>query len=313
MYKLLSGIFFSLAVSNSLAATFPEKSITIVVPYGAGGIADVVARTFGESMAKSLGQTVVVMNKPGAHANIGPSIVSKEKADGYTLVLSSTSMALNPYIDKNPGWKLKQFTPVARLAVSPNVFLVPASSGQKTLRDFVEYAHTTDFLPTNVTSYGNSQSINREIFAEQEGIKFTAVGYKGGTSYFTDIVNGALVFSVLPAGISLPWINDKQIVALAVSGENRIAELPDVPTLAELGYKSATAVSWFGLHAPAGTPAEVVEKLEHAASIAAKDPVVKERLAGSLASTAFQSHKEFEDFVENEAKLGEKLASIISN
>jgi tripartite-type tricarboxylate transporter receptor subunit TctC len=296
---------------EAVAGSFPDKPITIVVPYGAGGIADIVARTYGESISTVLGVPVIVMNKPGASANIGPAYVARAAADGYTLVLSSTSMAMNPYIYKNIGWKPDEFSPVARLAESTNVFLVPASSGMKTLADFVKYAKTHKFLPTNVTSYGNSQALNREIFARKVGIKFNAVGYKGGVSYFTDLVNGALVFSVLPAGVSLPWIVGKKVTALATTGEHRVDALPDVPTLKELGYPAATATSWFGLDAPAGTPEIAIQKIAEAARQAAADPTLEKKLKTVTASAAFLGTADFAKFYQEEAARSQEFASLI--
>jgi len=293
------------------AGQFPDKPITIVVPYGAGGIADIIARTYGESISKTLSVSVIVLNKPGANANIGPAYVARTAADGYTLVLSSTSMAMNPYIYVNLGWKPSEFSPVARLAESPNVFLVPASSGMKTLGDFVKYARTHKFLPTNVTTYGNSQALNREIFARKAGIKFTAVGYKGGVSYFTDLVNGALVFSVLPVGVSLPWITGKKITALATTGEKRVATLPDVPTLKELGYPAATATSWFGLDAPAGTSKMVIQKISEAARKASDDPLVEKKLKAVAATTAFLGTADYTKFLKVESGRSQEFASLI--
>lgn len=296
--RLTLGLLASLtaptvALAQSAPPAWPARPIQVVVPYGPGGAVDVVMRVVAEHMSQALGQPLVILNRPGGNANIGPSQVVQSTPDGYTLLASSSATVINPLVDRKLGWNRESFIAIARVGQASNLIVVPASSGTKTLADFVARAKANPGLTTPVTGFGSSQAVARESFARAAGIRLLDVAYKGGVSFVPDLLSGQLAMSVSPLNVVLQMVRDGQLVALANTGEKRSPLLPDVPTMIESGYPDATSVSWFGLHAPAGTPAPVVARIAAAAIAAANDPGVRERLirvgveAAPLDTTAF--------------------------
>lgn len=306
--------FLALALAGLVATTaqatdYPRKPIQIVVPFGPGGAVDVIGRIIGEHMSQTLGQPVVVLNRPGANANIGPGVVAQATPDGYTLLASSTALIVNPLIEKNLSWSIRQFVPIARYVQAPNVIVVPASSRLATLADFVKHAKANPGLTTSLAGPGTPQAISREYFTRTAGIDMLDVAYKGGVSYLPDLIAGRLAMSVAPMNVVAQLVKDGQLTALASTGERRSAMLPDTPTVAEAGYPEATAVSWYGLHAPAGTPRPVLERLAAAVRAATSDPKVQARIAAVGAEPAFLDTVEFAGFLDRET---EKARSFVA-
>jgi tripartite-type tricarboxylate transporter receptor subunit TctC len=313
--KCLSAFALLLASLMPIGAAaqtdWPRKPVQIVVPYGAGGAVDVMIRIFAEHMSQTLGQPVVVLNRPGGNANIGPVSVTQAPADGYMLLASSGTLIVNPLIDANSGYTVKQFIPVARSAQMTNVVVVPASSKVNSLREFVAYARLNPDLPTNFSAHGNAQAVARESLAKAAGFKLLDVAYKGGTTYIPDLVAGRLSVSFAPINVVLPLIRDRQLTALAVTGERRAAVLPDVPTAAESGYPGVVSVSWFGVHALTGTPKPVIERLAQAVRAAALDPKVQSRVQTSGAEVAWLDTAEFDAFLAKETASAERYVQTV--
>jgi tripartite-type tricarboxylate transporter receptor subunit TctC len=295
-----------LAPATAAASDYPSKPVQLVVPYGAGGAVDVIGRIFAERLSQTLGQPVVVMNKPGANANIGPAVVAKAEPDGYTALASSTATVVNPLLEKDLNWGAKDLAPVARYVQAPNVLVVPTTLGVGTLAEFVAHAKDTPGLPTSMAGPGTPQTISTGIFAEAAGISLTEVAYKGGVSYLPDLISGRLSVSIAPMNVVLQHVRDGKLVALAVTTERRSAKLPEVPTLAEAGYPKATGVSWYGLHVPAGTPPAAVARLARAVREATEDPKVNERVAAVGGETAFLDTKAFEAFLAEETAKAQR-------
>jgi tripartite-type tricarboxylate transporter receptor subunit TctC len=295
------------------AAAWPAKPIQVVVPYGPGGAVDVVMRVVADHMSQSLGQPLVILNRPGGNANIGPSQVVQSAADGYTLLASSSATIVNPLVDRKLGWGRSSFVAIARIGQAPNLVVVPASSGTKTLAEFVARARANPGLTTPVTGFGSSQAVARESFARAAGIRLLDVAYKGGVSFVPDLLSGQLAMSVSPLNVVLQMVRDGQLVALANTGEKRSPLLPEVPTMIESGYPDATSVSWFGLHAPAGTPAPVVARLAAAALAAANDPGVRERLIRVGVETAPLDTAAFGAFLDIETQRAERYVATLDS
>ncbi|MCM5571762.1 tripartite tricarboxylate transporter substrate binding protein [Burkholderiaceae bacterium FT117] len=293
------------------ASGYPARPIQVVVPYGPGGAVDVLGRIIGEHMAQTLGQPIVILNRPGGNANIGPGIVAEAQPDGYTLLASSAALIVNPFLDTNIKWNVSDFVPVARYVQAPNVLVVPASSKFATLADFVAHARANPGLTTNVSGAGNSQAIAREYFAHAAGIKFTNVAYKGGTSYIPDLISGTLSLSVAPLNVALTLVREQKLNALAITSKRRSSMLPDLPTIAEAGYPDATSVSWYGLHARAGTPPEVIQQLSKAVRAALEDPQVQARIAAAGAEIAYLDTPAFGEFLAGETSKAERFARMI--
>lgn len=309
--NLIALALAGLVTVTAQATDFPRKPIQVVVPFGPGGAVDVIGRIIGEHMSKTLGQPIVVLNRPGANANIGPGVVSQAAPDGYTLLASSTALIVNPLIEKNLSWSPKQFVPIARYVQAPNVIVVPASSQIATIADFVKHAKANPGLATSLAGPGTPQAMSREYFTRAAGIDMLDVAYKGGVSYLPDLIAGRLAMSVAPMNVVAQLVKEGQLAALATTGERRSPMLPETPTVAEAGYPEATAVSWYGLHAPAGTPQPVVERIAAAVRAATADPNTQARIAALGAETAFLDTPSFESFLGRESVKARKFVSTI--
>lgn len=293
-------------------ADFPRKPIHVVVPYAPGGAVDVAVRIVSEHLGQTLGQPLVVLNRPGGNANIGPGVVLQSAPDGYTLLASSSATVVNPLTDSKLGWTRDNFQPIARMATSPSLFVVPASLGIKTLADFVALAKARPGeLTTPVTGFGSSQAVAREGFARLAGIRLLDVAYKGGTSFVPDLLGGRLTMSVSPLNVVLAMVKDGKLVALANTGLVRSALVPDVPTLTELGYGEAASNSWFGLHAPAGTPAPIVQKLSAALRAAMDDPKVRLQFVTAGTEPAYLDTAGFNGFIDEETVKARRYVATL--
>lgn len=307
----LAGAATSMGARSQAPGSWPTRPISAVVPYGAGGAVDVMMRIVGEQMAQTLGQSIVVQNRPGGNANIGPGVVAQSSPDGYTLLASSGALIVNPLLDSTIPWSVRQFVPIARFVQSANVLVVPGASKITTLKAFVEHARANPELTTNLSGQGNTQAVSREFFAKAAGIKLLDIAYKGGTSYIPDLIAGRLAVSVAPLNVVAQMVRDGQLNALAVTSERRARALPEVPTFAESGYPEATAISWYGLHGLAGTPKPVIDRLADAVRLATADPKVQSRVSGAGAEVAFLDTSAFESFLARETENAERFVKLM--
>ncbi len=300
-----------IATAAQAANDYPTRTIQVVVPYGAGGAVDVIGRIVLDQAARSLGQTIVVLNRPGANANIGPSIVAQAAPDGYTLLASSSATVINPVVDSKIGWSRQSFVPIARIGQSASLIVVPSASGHTSLAGFIRHAKAHPGMTTPVTGFGSSQAVARESFARVTGIELLDVAYKGGVSFIPDLLAGTLAVSVSPINVVARLVKDGKLVALANTGEQRSALLPDVPTMTELGYPEATSVSWFGFHAPVGTPPAALARFSAALRVAVEDPDVKVRITALGAEPAYLDTADFERFLAKELERAEVVVASL--
>lgn len=262
------------------AADYPTKPITFIVPYTAGGTTDLVARTAGQKVAEKLGQAVIVENRPGAGGNIGMDAVAKAAPDGYVIGFGAISTnALNPFVyPKMPFDPTKDFTGVSMLGASSVVLEVGPSLKVDNVKDLVAYAKTHPGTSFGTPGAGTSMHLAGVMFDQLTGAGMQHVPYKGSAQALNDLLGGHLpvMFDNLPA--SLPHINAGKVRALAVTGSKRAPALPDVPTLAELGYAGAVVDPWFAVYGPAGMSAEVTGILSEVFQSALAMPDVKDKL-----------------------------------
>jgi len=280
--KKLSALGFALLAATSVAAQdYPSRPITLIVPYAAGGGNDVMARIVAEKMSRSLGQQIVIENKGGAGGSIATRQVAKAAPDGYTLGLGGTGThAINPTLYPNVGYDpRKDFAPVGLIATSALVVLVNTSVPATTIGELIALARR-DPGKLNYASAGVGSGIHlgAELFATMAGVKLTHIPYKGSAPALTDLVGGhvAIYFSSLPPAIAL--IREGKVRALAVTGPQRSALLPDLPTVAEAALPGYESVLHYGIVAPAGTPRPIVEKLNAAMQAALAEADVRERI-----------------------------------
>jgi tripartite-type tricarboxylate transporter receptor subunit TctC len=308
----LALIAATLSASGLAADPYPSRPITVIVPYPAGGVVDVQTRIVVDRMAKLMGATFIVDNKPGANANIAAEFVARAQPDGHTLLVSAPYLLNNPLFEKGLRWAPKDLDPVARFALSPSYFLVPPSLGVNTLKEYADLARKAPkpLLYANGGT-GTTQTMSSETFAVEAGIKLESVPYKGAPPYIPDLINGAVTMAVVPSTVAIPQIKSGRLRALAIVSAHRSALFPELPTIAEAGFPKSTALSWYALHAPAGTPAEAVRKLSAAMEQATAAADVKERLAQAGGEAAYLPNAEFKAFLKEDLEHWQEIIKLL--
>lgn len=245
------------------AQSYPNKTITIVVPFPPGGSTDVLARAIANKLGLVLGQSVIVDNKPGAGATLGAGIVSKSAPDGYTLLMGAVHHTIAPSVYKNLPYNFeKDFAPITIVATVPNVMVVSANSPYKTVSEVIAAAKISpDALSYGSNGNGTAQHMIGTQFQMAAGIKLIHVPYKGSAPLATDLLGGQVTMSFDTLTPVLPFIKDNKLRPLAVTTAKRSSTLPSVPTMKEAGVPGLEINTWFGLLAPAATPKDITEKL----------------------------------------------------
>jgi len=307
---VLSTAILSLALfaGAANAQTYPAKPIRLIVPFPPGGGTDIAARTIANKLSDSVKWTFVVENKPGAGGNLGVEQAVKSPADGYTLVIGQTSnLAINPtlYV-KLPYDPLKDLSPVALIVSAPVVLVVALNSRYASLGD-LRAAAKADPGAVTFASPGNGtvSHLSGELLQRAAGVKLTHVPYKGASQALTDTLGGQVQSFMSSVPSALSQIKGGRLRAIAVTSAKRAPELPEVPTIAESGYKGFEASTWYGLLAPAGTPAAVVARLNAEVNRALGTPEVRQRLAAEGGEVLGGSPEQFASFLRAEhAKWG---------
>jgi tripartite-type tricarboxylate transporter receptor subunit TctC len=290
---LLAWVLFTAA--NALAQPYPSKPIRVAVAFPPGGPVDIIARLMGPKLGELLGQSIVVENVVGAGGNVAAVRVAKAAPDGYTVLAHSSAYAVNPTLIPNAGYDgEKDFIPLAIVASQPNLIVVHADFPAKTLAELLERART-DKLAFASAGNGTTPHLTGEnLFKVRAKVDITHIPFKGGGPAAAAVLSGQPPIGSIAGSAPLPHIKAGKLRALAVSSAQRLAALPDVPTLGELGFSGMEDYTWVGFFVPAGTPAEVAQKLNDALLKVARDPQIKERLealafdvtAAPLADTA---------------------------
>jgi tripartite-type tricarboxylate transporter receptor subunit TctC len=297
LHRLLGSIaLWSLAAVAH--AAWPEKPVRIVVTFAAGGASDIVARAIAEPLAKSLGQPVIVDNKPGAGGTIGGAEVVRAAPDGYTLMLSnSTPLSIGPWtVPKLPYDPVKQFTHVAMLGVAPVLIMGNPKNGPATLNDLPKAAAT----PGYTFGSGGPGSIGHIVGEMAKGalkIQMTHVPYRGGAPMTTDLIAGQIPLGIDVITAFVPMVKAGQIKGLAVTTRERSPLLPEVPSVVELGLPQLVAENYFGVSGPAGLPKEVTDRLSRALAQIVADPAIVKRFEELGITPSKVSAAQFGDFV----------------
>jgi tripartite-type tricarboxylate transporter receptor subunit TctC len=298
------------ATSTSSGQGYPAKPITIVVPFAAGGTTDILARVIGLALNRELGQTVIVDNRAGAGGNIGAALAAKAPADGYTLFMGTVGThAINQGLYKKlPYDPIKDFAPLSRVAMVPNVLVANPGKPYKNVKELIAYAKAHPGK-VNFGSSGSGSSIHLsgELFNALAKVEMVHVPYKGSAPAVTDLVGGQIdvMFDNLPSAIQ--HVRSGRLRPLAVTTAKRSPELPDVPTIAEAGVPGYEATSWFGMFAPANTPAPVVARLNGALLKVLADPEVKKKLAEQGAEPYSEKPEQFAEFIRKETAKWSKV------
>jgi tripartite-type tricarboxylate transporter receptor subunit TctC len=305
------------AGANAQAA-WPNKPVRIVVPFAPGGTTDILARAVAPELSKAFGQQFVVDNKPGAGGNLGADAVAKSAADGYTLLMGTVgthgiNRALYPKLPYDP---FKDFAPITLVASVPNVMVVNAdaarANGINSVQDFIKLAKSRPGK-LNMASSGNGTSIHLagELFKSQTGIFMTHIPYRGSGPALLDLAGGQVdvMFDNLPSAMQL--IKSGKLKALAVTSATRSGALPDTPTIEEAaGLKGFEATSWFGLLAPAGTPPDIVHRVQQEVARALSNPAINEKMLAQGAIPSGNTPAQFASLIESEHKKWAQVVKV---
>ena len=299
-----------LPMGAALGQEFPNKSVRLIVPLPPGGPTDYVARLYAAKMTELWGQPVVVENRPGASGNIGSQLVAKAPPDGYTLLLQSTSFIANPMLFKSPGYNpITDFTPVSLIFDYKLIVVVHPSFAVSSVKELVEAAKAKPGAISYASAGGGGAPthLSVEMFKRIAGIDVLHVPYQGGAPALNDLLAGHVQFMFNNPAQSLPYIKTGKLRALATTGTKRMPQMPELPTVAELGYPGYDVGTWFGLWAPAGTPAAVVAKVNAAVQqIATKPDVIQQHYDQGLVVIA-SSAAELDRFQRSETERWGKV------
>jgi tripartite-type tricarboxylate transporter receptor subunit TctC len=295
---------------SQAAASFPSKSITIIVPASPGGAIDLVARLTGDKMSKDWGKSVVIDNKAGATGTIGTQAVATAAPDGHLLALVASSHAINPVMFKKlPYDTVKSFEPVILTHVVPLVLVVNPKLPVNSVKELIAYGKANPGKLSFASSgNGGAPHMSGELFASMAGIQMTHVPYKGSTAAHPDLMSGqtSIMFDTLAA--VQQHIKTGALKALAVTTANRVPSVPDIPTMAEAGLPGYETSTWGGVIAPAGTPKDVVAKLNAEFNAGLAQPDIKKKINDAGIETAGGTPQQFADFLQVEMKKWAKVA-----
>ena len=299
------------ASSVAFGQAFPSRPITIVIPFPPGGVTDVSVRLIGQRISESIGQQVLIDNRPGAAGMIGAEVVKKSKPDGYMVYVSNIgSHAINEWLySKMPYDPLKDFESVSMMISSPTLVVVPSSSPVKTMAELIALAKSKAGKMTYASqSVGSGGHISGEIVKAKNNVELVHVPYKGSVPGLIDIVAGRIDFMFDPIVTSLPFVKDGKLRALGITSDKRSPLAPEIPTLREQGFVGYEVNPWFGISAPAGTPRPVIDRLNLEFVKALRNPDLAKRLSEQGIDVSPGTPEEYTAYIKSEtARLGEMV------
>ena len=309
MKRLLATVFTVVVAGHVLAQGYPAKPIKFVVPFGAGSATDIMARTVGDAMSKSMGQAIIIENKVGAGGTIAAAQVAKSEPDGYTVLVHSSGHALNPALYPKLSYDtVKDLTGVTTLAAIPNVLVVHPNKGWKTQAELIAAVKASPGKYNYASAgVGSGTHLNAEIFRLQSGIDALHVPYKSTPEAMTNVIGGSNDWFFAPLAAALPLIRDGKLQALSVSTKTRASTLPQVPTSTEAGLPDSDYTLWVGMIVPSATPAAVVKKLHEEALKALASPEIKERMAKLGADPFPMSPDAFNAYIMSEMEVAARI------
>jgi tripartite-type tricarboxylate transporter receptor subunit TctC len=307
MKKMLFALGAAMTLTSAMA--WPDKTVTMVVPFPPGGSTDMIARTLQPKLQEKFGGTFVIDNKPGATGTIGATLVTRAAPDGHTLFVSSLGpYVIAPHLTKVTYDATKDFDYITVAVQAPNVLVVPAASPHKSMADVLAYQKANPGKMTFASSgNGSSDHLTAELYWQQTGTSGVHVPYKGGGPVMTDLLGNQVDSSFMNINTAMPQIKAGKLRALSITSAQRSALLPDVPTLDELGIKDANVYSWQAVAAPKGIPADLKNKLQAAIKDALNDPAIKPKLLEVGFEIVANSPEEFTKFQNAEFARWQKL------
>jgi len=299
---LLSLILMSLAPST-YGQSYPSQPIRLIVPFAPGGGSDILARIVGQQLGTRLGQSVVIENKPGAGGTIGSDVVAKATANGYTILLgSSAPQGIGPSLYKKiPYDAVKDFAPITLISSNPNLVVVASALPIHSISDLIALAKSKPGTLTYATAgNGTSSHLSVELFKLMTGVDMVHVPYSGAGPATLAVVKGEASMAFLDPSGALPFARNGQLRAIAITGSHRSTAMPDIPTVAESGVPGYESIAWSGLLAPAGTPPEIVTRLNAEAVAALRQPDVAEQISKLGQDIAATTPEQFAAFIKAE-------------
>ncbi|WP_306225223.1 Bug family tripartite tricarboxylate transporter substrate binding protein [Bosea beijingensis] len=295
VYKALAALALTALATTASAQQYPEKPIRLVIPFPPGGGTDVVARVIAQKLGESTGWTLVADNKPGSGGSVGLSLAGKAAPDGYTIVLAqNANLVINPILGKANYDPIKDFAPIGLVASAPQVLVVAKDSPLKTVEDLIAAAKAKDGKLTFASpGVGTSSHLAGELIQQIAGVKFRHVPYKGAAQALPDLLGGRVDIYISSVPSAMVQIKEGVLRPIAVFANKRDADLPDVPTFEEKGLKNSEAVTWWGLAAPAGVPAPIVERINTELNKVLQQPDTKAKLRSAGAEALGGSAEEF--------------------
>ncbi|HBL66964.1 MAG TPA: Twin-arginine translocation pathway signal [Achromobacter sp.] len=308
---LLVACSAAFAATPAMAA-WPDKPITFVAPFSAGGANDLVARIIAKAVGTTLKQSVIVENRPGAGGVVGAAHVARSAADGYTYLVGSNGTVTNSLIRSDQPYKDDELTPVALLTITPSVIVANPSNPAKDLKDFVERAKKakTDRITFSTAGNGSTPHFVAEMVKEATGLPIEPIAYKSGSEGVTAVIGNQVDATSEASIVTLPLIQSGKLKALATTWDKRMASAPDIPTTAEAGFPAVRIGHWAGLYAPAGTPADVLDKMNAAVEQSLQTKEVQDALRQSSIEPGGGSRASFVEFAASER---ERLGKIVKN
>jgi tripartite-type tricarboxylate transporter receptor subunit TctC len=303
------GAFAAPAAAND-HGKYPDRPIKMIVAYSPGGATDIVARLIGGEMEKLLGQPIVIDNKPGGGSNIGTAEAARAEPDGYTLLLATIAQAINPAVYSKLAYDTKKdFEPVVLTMTSPSILVVNPNVPAKTAGELVAWAKANPGKLTMASSgAGGSPHMAAELLKLRTGIDYLHIPYKGASPAMNDVLSGVVMGGFKTATAAIPQIKAGKVRALAVAAPQRLAQLPDLPTMAEAGFPDFNVASWNGVLAPAGTPKAIVDKLNAVINEVLKNPKVVAQFEKRAAVPVGGSPGYFRAFIDKELKTWAAVA-----
>ncbi len=310
--RALAAVALGLAAASAAYADdpWPAKPITLVVPFAPGGTTDILARAVAEKLALSLGQTVVVDNRPGAGGNLGAGLVAKSPADGYTLFMATVAHTMAPGLYKSLPYDFtKDFDPVAMVAYTPNVLLVNPSIPVKTVAELVAYIkahpHAVSYGSAGV---GSTEHLSGEMFRSMTGTDIVHIPYKGGAPMMVDLIGGQIQMAIETSPSAVPQVRGGKVRALAVTTPKRSSAYPGVPTLDEAGIKGFDVTTWFAIMVPHGSPPAIEQRLNAELLKIVKLPDVQKRFNEQGVSGGDMTPEQLAGFIKSETAKWTKVA-----
>jgi tripartite-type tricarboxylate transporter receptor subunit TctC len=307
--SLICCLALSLPGGAAWSQTYPAKPIRLILPFPPGAPSDLVGRTIGQKMGEQMGQNLIPDNRTGAGGTVGLSLVAKAPADGYTLLVTSPTIALSPLLYSNlPFDPLKDFTPVVRLASIENVMLVHPSVPARTLKEFIALARgNPGKLNYGSGGPGTTNHLANELLKSLEKLNMVHVPYKGATLATVALIGGEVDQVIVSVASVLPMIKARKVRPVVVLSEKRVPTLPDVPTSTEAGFPNFRMSIWYGMMAPAGTPREIVARLYQEASKALEDGALRKHMANAGMDPWLGSPEEMGNLVRSEMSRYAKI------